>query len=209
MLVMENVSQFGENLKRIMVAKNVSGYELAKLSKVDEGYISKLINGKVTGNVTDKIAVPLARALNVTTEELRGTKKTSGIPSPHILAKDVAASIQAYIPVYGEIHAGEGMEPIDYVAMSRVRPAPETMKAYRIKGLCLEPDIIDGDTVIVDEALTPDDGDLVVCVIDGTVSIKRYRENKRGKYLENNGGTYRPEECNTLGVVTEVNRKLR
>ena len=70
----------------------------------------------------------------------------------------------------------EGMEPIDYVDRMRARAAPETLCAYRVSGLCLEPDICPGDTVVVDTALSPANGDLVVVLVEGRAALKRYKE---------------------------------
>jgi SOS-response transcriptional repressor LexA len=78
-----------------------------------------------------------------------------------------------------------------------------------VKGLCLEPEIRDGDTVIVDTDLQPLSGDLIVGIIDGQASIKRYVEKNGDKWLENNNGTYKPEDVHIHGVVVDFNRKVR
>jgi SOS-response transcriptional repressor LexA len=122
-------------------------------------------------------------------------------------------SIKAYIPVYGRVHANdEGIVAesiIDYVATTRIKTAPETLRAYRIEGLCLEPGVIEGDTVIIDTSRSPVDTNLVICIIDGKASIKRFREDAQGsKWLENNGGRMQPEECHIHGVVIQVLRNL-
>jgi len=107
---------------------------------------------------------------------------------PQSALADIEVSIKAYIPVYAEVSAGAGVEPIDYVACTRSKPAPESYRAYRVKGLCLEPDVHDGDTVIVDTALLPNPGDIILGIIEGVASLKRYVVNKDGKYLQNNWG---------------------
>lgn len=133
---------------------------------------------------------------------------------PEAALSDIEVSIKAYVPVYGEVSAGPGMEPIDYVATTRSKAAPDTLRAFRVKGLCLNPEVKDGDTLIVDTALTPRNGDLVVCLIDGEASVKKYvekqgKDGKPEKYLKNNHGTYMPENVQQIGVVVEYTRKRR
>jgi len=129
---------------------------------------------------------------------------------PEAALSELEVSIKAYIPVYGKVSAGAGIEPIDYVAVTRLKPAPETLRAYRVKGLCLEPEVQEGDTVIVDTAVSPQPGNLVVCIIDGQACVKRYREDGKGdKWLENNHGKYQPEDVHLHGVVVEINKKVR
>jgi hypothetical protein len=49
-----------------------------------------------------------------------------------------------------------------------------------------------------------------VCIIEGQASVKRYRDDgKENIWLENNDGKYQPEECHFVGVVIELNRKVR
>ena len=70
----------------------------------------------------------------------------------------------------------------------------------------------------MDTALQPGNNDLVVVIIDGEASVKKYREkpsdraNEKGtpeKWLENNDDRIRPEEVHLVGVVVEYNRKRR
>jgi len=137
---------------------------------------------------------------------------------PEAALSELEVSIKSFIPVYAEVSAGGGIEPIDYVASTRAKPAPDSYRAYRVKGLCLEPDIHEGDTLIVDTDLCPRNNDLVVCIIDGQASVLKYRERlpdrvgetgQSEKWLENNNGTYQPEDVYIHGIVVEFNRRRR
>ena len=146
---------------------------------------------------------------------------------PEAALYDLQQSIKAYIPVYAQVSAGMKIDPIDYVASTRKEVPPDSYLAYRVKGLCLEPDIKDGDTVIVDIALTPQDKDLVICIINTEPSVKIFHRDKVGKtWLENKIGSralhikesagkyiYRDEKSEEdiiiHGVVVEYSRKLR
>ena len=195
---------FGQRLKRLREAKGVTKYRLAKLSGVSEVYVYRLERDEVKNPRRDTCQ-KLAMALGYTVADVIG--EVAPVDTWHL----VEQSLRAYIPVYAEVKAGmEGVEPIDYVACTRARAAPETLRAYRISGLCLEPEIRPGDTIIVDVALGPASGDLVVVIIDGKAAVKRYREDGHGrKWLEDNTGVHEPDDAVIHGVVTEYVRKLR
>jgi len=190
-------------IKQAREEMGMSQQELGRLFGCSDVNISRIERGIVSIDISDleRMAQILGRPLDWFLSD-----KIEPMPRPPEAAlADLEVSIKAYIPVYAEVCAGEGIEPIDYVAITRSRPAPETLRAYRVKGLCLEPEVKEGDTVIVDTALTPQHGDLVVVIIDGQASIKRYKTD----YLENNHGQFRPDEVYLHGVVVEVSRKLR
>lgn len=200
---MMTTETFGQRLKRLMEEQGISKARLARDSGVDRSYIYQILKDETTPGITtlNSLAKGLKRKPSILLGEVQPTPKTA--------LSDLEVSIRAYIPVYAEVSAGEGVDPVDYVACTRVKPAPETMRAYRVKGLCLSPEINEGDTLIVDTARSPESGDLVVVIIDGQASVKRFKETEGNKWLENNNGTYRPEDVLIHGVVVEFNRKLR
>ena len=207
------MEEVGALIKRLREEKELSQKQLAALSGVDRGYINQHEAGK-EGSISLRIARKLAKGLGVPPEVFLRSPDSESLPShsPSQVLSDIEASIRAYIPVYAEVSAGEGIEtePVDWVACTRVKAAPETLRAYRVNGLCLTPEIIEGDTLIIDTALWPNNGDLVIVVIDGKAAVKRYKENGEGtKWLEDNHGKYKPENCYLHGVVTEYVRKAR
>jgi len=191
-------------LKALREMKGLTKYRLAKITGVSETYIYRIERGSIANPRRDTLQ-KLALGLEIPVAKLIGD------PGPLDTWQLVEQSLKAYIPVYAEVAAGmEGVEPVDYVACTRARAAPETLRAYRISGLCLEPEIRPGDTVIVDTALAPASGDLVVVLVEGRASIKRYREDAHGgRWLEDNEGQYQPDGARIHGVVMEYVRKLR
>ena len=184
-------------------SKGLTKYRLAKLSKISQTYIYRIEHGEIKNPRRDTLQ-KLAYGLGIGVAELVG--EVHPADTWHL----VEQSLKAYIPVYAEVGAGEGVEPIDYVAVTRIKVAPETLRAYRVDGLCLEPEIHHGDTLIVDTALSPSSGDLVVIIMAGKAAVKRYKEDAQGnKWLEDNEGRYQPEDVRLHGVVTEYVRKLR
>jgi transcriptional regulator with XRE-family HTH domain len=204
----------GEKIRLLRKQKGISPEKLGMLADLSGQYIRKLEKG-VNRSITLQTAQKLADGLGVKPEAFFNTEDlVDPLPrKPSDALQELEQSIKAYIPVYGKVHANdEGIiaeSIIDYVATTRIKTAPETLRAYRVEGLCLEPGVIEGDTVIIDTSRSPVDTNLVICIIDGKASIKRYREDVQGnKWLENNGGRMQPEECHMHGVVIQVLRNL-
>jgi transcriptional regulator with XRE-family HTH domain len=210
----------GARIKQARSELGLSQKELGKLYGCSDVNISEIERGLTGISIPDleRIAEIVGKPITWFLQD-----EVQSMPRPPAAAlSDLEVSIRAYIPVYAEVSAGTGTEPVDYVACTRVKAAPESYRAYRVKGLCLEPEIKDGDTLIVDTALEPRDGDLVVVIIEGQASVKYYHEKDNGsnhlyvhegkteyKYLENNHGKFTPEEVHLHGVVVEHSRRRR
>ncbi len=193
----------GTRLKRLRLEVGLSKRELARRAGVDRVYITQ-IEGRKVKSITLRMARALAKGLGRPPEVFFGSS-----PSPSRALSDLEQSIKAYIPVYSKVSAGSGTV-VDYVACTRAKAAPETLRAYRVKGLCLSSEISEGDTLVVDTALSPIDGDLVVVLIDDQASVKRYKEDAEGKkWLENNSGVYQLEDVVLHGVVVGFYRSRR
>jgi transcriptional regulator with XRE-family HTH domain len=192
----------GTRLRRIRETKVLTRYRLAKISGVSEAYIYRIERGEIKNPRRDTLG-KLAAGLNVTLAYIVGE------PAPLDTLQLVEQSLKAYIPVYTGIYE-VGMNPVDYVVCTRVKTPPDTMRGYRIEGLCLESEIREGDTIIVDSALVPINGDLVLLTAEGQPAIGRYHKDEDGtKWLQNNEGRYAWDSVSVCGVITEYVRKLR
>lgn len=74
--------------------------------------------------------------------------------------------------------------------------------------------IHDGDLLVVDSSLTPRDGDVVVAVVHGDLTVKRYRTARERVWLEAAHPDYPPlevrdEDASVWGVVTHSLRYHR
>ncbi len=80
----------------------------------------------------------------------------------------------------------------------------------RMKGA----DIDDGDILIVDTSLPPKDGNVVVISMDGSLTVKVYREIDGDKFLESQNGQFLPlkidpyMDLKPVGVVTKIIHSL-
>jgi SOS-response transcriptional repressor LexA len=196
---------------RVQIARDELGMsqeELGKLYRCSGVNIGRIERGIVGLEIAE--LERLASLLHKSRDWFLSDKVEVRPNPPKSALSDLAVSIDAFMPVTAEIGGGGGIEAIDYVATTRLRPVPESYRAYRLKGLSMEPEVREGDTVIVDTALTPSHNDLVVVIIDGKVSLKWYKEDGEGKkWLENHYGKYQPEEVIIHGVVVEQIHKRR
>lgn len=203
-------------LKALREARGLTKYRLAKVTGVSETYIYRIERGLIENPRRDTLQ-KLARGLNITLAQLIGD--TGPIETWQL----VEQSLKAYIPVYSGMFE-EGMEPVDYVVCTRAKVPPETLRGYRIEGLLLEPEIRNGDTIIVDTALSPVPGDLVVVVgkpqpgKQRLVAIKRYNRNGHNEqWIEDNEcrcdldekGCCEVHKMCVYGVISEYVRRLR
>jgi DNA polymerase V len=66
--------------------------------------------------------------------------------------------------------------------------------------------ICDGATLIVDRSLTPTDGDVVIAIVEGNLTVKRLKQDRSGAWLEAANPRYQPiplsGEDMIWGVVT-------
>ena len=183
-MILENLAV---RLKALREERGLTKYRLAKLSGISQTYIYRIELGEIKNPRRDTLQA-LARGLNIPLVQLIGET------APSDTWQLVEQSLKAYIPVYAAIYEGVGMGPIDHIASTRTRVPPESVRAYRIDGLSLEPDIKPGDTIFVDTSLTPEEGDLVIVIREGQPTIKVYTIS---------------EEAHIHGVIIEYNRKLR
>ncbi len=89
----------------------------------------------------------------------------------------------------------------------------------KVEGLSMiEEGIDEGDIVIVDRSLEPEEGDLAVCCIDGDFTLKRIKVQKGRIFLMPSNKEFKPieitpdNEFRIWGIVThtiKANRRLR
>jgi len=194
----------GTRLRQLRETKVLTRYRLAKISGVSEAYIYRIERGEIKNPRRDTLG-KLAAGLNVTLTYLIGE------PAPLDTLQLVEQSLKAYIPVYAEVgEEGEIMEPVDYVACTRTRVPPPTLRAYRAN--CLYPSVLieSTDTIVVDTSLTPENGDLVVVIKEGQPTVKKYRQDRKGqKWFEDGKDRYEVEDVTIHGIITEFIRKMR
>lgn len=127
-----------------------------------------------------------------------------------------AASNLVRIPLLGTIPAGGPVLSDEYVmdyfeVGNDLLKKPEGSFALRVSGLSMiDAGILEGDFVIANREMTAKDGDVVVALVDGSNTVKRYRKNGNHVWLEAANKDYQDiqpgEYLEVQGVVTAVIR---
>lgn len=127
-----------------------------------------------------------------------------------------AVSNTSRIPLLGTIPAGGPVLSDEHVLSyfevgNDFLKKPQGSFALRVSGLSMiNAGILEGDFVIANQETTPKDGDIVVALVDGKNTVKRYRKKAHQVWLEAENPDYsdiHPDEyLEVQGVVTAVIR---
>lgn len=161
----------GEIIKQYRTKNDLSQRAFASRTTLSPSYINtleKIYNPK-TGkpySVTTDVALELANAMNMKIEDLL-----------NIINKDQefkinSTSNSAIVFVYGSIPAGVPMECIEDIIDTEEIPADMLRggKQYfglKVKGNSMEPEYLDGDTLILEKADDCESGDDCVVMVNG------------------------------------------
>ncbi|WP_435831570.1 transcriptional repressor LexA [Catellatospora methionotrophica] len=129
----------------------------------------------------------------------------AGTPSP---------PAPVFVPLIGTIAAGRPL--LAEEAIEDVLPLPQeivghgTLFALRVRGdSMIDAAICDGDTVVVRQQPTADNGDIVAAMIDGEATVKVYRNLNDAVQLLPRNSSYAPITANDAVVLGKVVAVLR
>ena len=205
---------FKTRLKQLRKERNINQRELSEYLKVAPSTISMYENGQREPNF--EVLEVLADFFNVDMNYLLGkTDKTTKliIDKPQGLKIPVLGTVAAGIP----ISAVEDI--LDYEEVPQSWENQGEFFGLRIKGDSMKPDINDGDTVIVRQQSTANNGDVVIALVNGDdATCKKFEKLDNGIMLISNNSEYSPmyfsnEEVLTkpvviIGRVVELRRKF-
>lgn len=124
-----------------------------------------------------------------------------------------SAESVCHIPLVGTVTAGMPIlatqQIEEYIAVSGI--SGSNLFALRIKGdSMINAGIFDGDTVIVEQCPTAENGEIVVALIDDEATVKRFYKEKGHFRLQPENDKYQPiivDECAILGKVKGLIRR--
>ena len=204
-----NKITMSNNLKKYLKINNVSRNQLSESLGISYSTISDWINGKAYPRI-DKIEM-MANYFGINksdlVEEHFTEEKTQGLKIP------VLGTVAAGVP----ISAVEDI--LDYEEVPQSWESQGEFFGLRIKGDSMKPDINDGDTVIVRQQSTANNGDVVIALVNGDdATCKKFEKLDNGIMLISNNSEYSPmyfsnEEVFTkpvviIGRVVELRRKF-
>jgi len=193
---------FGDNLKALRDEHRLTQEELARKVGVDRSYISQLEKDKIA-RPSYKVLDQIAQALHVPIGYLTGGPRPPA-ESPEEILDRLRLATPVRVPIYGQFAlqlGAEGVEPLDYVYVPRPDFANREIEGYRCEGTCLEPDIDDGDTIIIDRNASIETGDIVVTLAADRVHVGRLRTIGNGQFIENRDTRIPLEECHVVAKV--------
>ena len=225
------VDTFANRLSKIISIRNIKPIELSEKTGIDKSKISSYMSGRYKAK-QDGIHI-LSKVLNCDPAWLMGYD----VP----MERDFDNNIQGKAPnsalvfVYGKIPAGVPMECIENILDTEEIPADMLKggKQYfglKVSGKSMEPEYLDGDTLIFEKVDDCDSGDDCVVMVNGhDGTFKRVFKDEQQKTItlqplnmsldENGKPLYQPitfteEQIQNLpvriiGIVEEIRRKKR
>lgn len=199
----------GQRIFEARKRRKISRKEVADFLQVHETTIKRYEDGNTKKLPTDRLE-KIAKYLNTSIEYLMGweeEQKPQGIKIP------VLGTVAAGIP----ISAVEDI--LDYEEIPQTWKNQGEFFGLRIKGDSMKPDINDGDTVIVRQQSTANNGDVIIALVNGDdATCKKFEKLDNGIILISNNSEYSPmyfsnEEVNIkpvviIGKVVELRRKF-
>ena len=217
--------ELGEYLEKIRKSKDLSLRQVDYQSEVSFSHLSMIENGsRKPSPLTLK---ELARVYNIDYIDLYEKAGYIDLAEKERLNNTSSSSISnpAIVLVYGTIPAGIPMECIEDI-LDTEEISPDMLKGnkqyfgLRVKGNSMEPEYLDGDTLILEKVDDCESGDDCVIMVNGDEgTFKRVFKNEQGIILQPLNPTYSPlvysnEDIENLpvrilGVVVEFRRKKK
>lgn len=164
----------GENIKQARLMAKISQEELAKrLGYKSRSTIAKIESGE--NDLTQKKVAAFAKALNVSIDFLMDGA-----------GKRAEDNIRVYeIPVVGKVVAGTPIDAIEniteYIRITNPAAADGSYYALHITGASMEPEMREGDLVIVHKQDYFDSGDICIVLVNGhEATVKKVQKNDKG-----------------------------
>jgi transcriptional regulator with XRE-family HTH domain len=211
---MAEKENWGFAIKKLRIEKGLTQTKLAELCGLTRSIISRIELGhvKTTNQYTfANLAKGLGMTLDDLQEAITGKRLKSQSELPEQILERYRLVQPVSVPVYTDFpsHFNESTAPIDYIYLARTKTVRKTIEAYIAHGNCMNPQINDGDVVIVDREAAIDEGDIVICLIGDNIHTGKLRKIADELYLENNNGRYKFSECKVAAPVIEIIRKLK
>lgn len=210
---MTESENWGFAIKRLRENRGWTQDDLSKHSGIGRGYIAKIEIGLIKSPTRDTFAA-LAKGFSITldelNEEITGQHLKSQTETSDQILERLRLAQPLSIPVYSDfpVHAGEGIEPVDFVYLPRMGRTRKGIEAYIVHGDCLSPSVEDGDVIIVDREAEINVGNIVACLFSGEFHLGRLKKIGDQLWLENGHGTNKLQDCQAAAKVIQVIRRL-
>ena len=202
---------FGDKLRQAMEKAEMNATELSEKTGISKSTISRYLSGGYIAK--QRNLLKLSRALHV---------------DPKFLFSDAIeeldANLKVYkIPIVGRVVAGTPIDAIenitDYIRVTNPAAADGSYYALHITGASMEPEMREGDLVIVHKQDYFESGDICIVLVNGNeATVKKVIKSDQGLTLIGfNPVVYPPHFYNAheveslpvriIGKVEEIRRK--
>lgn len=216
---------FALRLKELRTSKNMTQGELSKALNISQSAIAMYESGRREPKI--EILEIFADYFNVDMNYITGKSNlTTKIESPTPPPNAIPLGTYPYkIPLLGRVAAGEPIyaderiEGYEFIE-ERYKDDGFDYFALRIVGRSMEPTIMDGDTVIVRQQSTVENGQIAIVLIDGEdATAKEVKEGPEGiTLIGHNTSVYTPHHytprevmelpVRIIGKVIEIRRRI-
>lgn len=202
---------FGDKLRQAMEKAEMNATELSEKTGISKSTISRYLSGGYIAK--QRNLWKLSLALHVEPKFL--------FPDA---AQELDENLKVYrIPVVGKVVAGAPIDAIenitDYIRVTNPAAADGSYYALHVTGASMEPEMREGDLVIVHKQDYFDSGDICIVLVNGNeATVKKVQKNESGITLIGfNPVVYPPHFYNAheveslpvriIGKVEEIRRK--
>lgn len=196
--------ELGKVVREARKRRGLKQGELATLAGVSASFISRLEDGQY--KVTSQESLQsLARALNMKVEQLTAAAFSKKAVTQYIRPQgigDLARDLQSIetnfieVPIVAELHMPG--EILEYIYIPRAGSGKVNYVGVKAKGYCLAPDILDGDTLIIDKDAASEIGKTILCYHNGHEHPQLFKL-KRALQIK---------DCEIYGVVVGIFRRM-
>lgn len=191
------MNTFGDNLRKAMEKAEINATELSEKTGISKSTISRYLSGGYIAK--QKNLLKLSLALHV---------------EPKFLFSDAVeeldANLKVYsIPIVGKVVAGTPIDAIenitDYIRVTNPAAADGSYYALHVTGASMEPEMREGDLVIVHKQDYFDSGDICIVLVNGDEStVKKVIKSDQGITLIGFNATVYPPHFYNVRQVEEL-----
>lgn len=191
------MNTFGDNLRKAMEKAEINATELSEKTGISKSTISRYLSGGYIAK--QKNLLKLSIALHV---------------EPKFLFSDAVEELDANLKVYsiplvGKVVAGTPIDAIenitDYIRVTDPAAADGSYYALHVTGASMEPEMREGDLVIVHKQDYFDSGDICIVLVNGDeATVKKVIKSDQGITLIGFNATVYPPHFYNVRQVEEL-----
>lgn len=191
------MNTFGDKLRQAMEKEGITATELSEKTGISKSTISRYLSGGYIAK--QKNLLKLSLALHVEPKFLFS-----------YAVEELDANLKVYsIPIVGKVVAGTPIDAIenitDYIRVTNPAAADGSYYALHVTGASMEPEMREGDLVIVHKQDYFDSGDICIVLVNGDeATVKKVIKSDQGITLIGFNATVYPPHFYNVRQVEEL-----